>query len=91
MSAVATAPRRAGRFARFTAFPGATAGAIMLALIFGAALFAPWIAPYGWNEIGVAPSLSPPSAACWFGTDLYGRDIFRAWSPAGAIRSRSAC
>lgn len=44
------------------------------------AIFAPWIAPYDpieqliWTE-GRAARLAPPSAAHWFGTDLYGRDI----------------
>jgi ABC-type dipeptide/oligopeptide/nickel transport system permease subunit len=61
---------------RLTAYPGATIGGVMLAAILGLAVFSPWLAPYGWNDIGIAPSLSPPSLACWFGTDLYGRDIF---------------
>ncbi|SDD48415.1 peptide/nickel transport system permease protein/glutathione transport system permease protein [Sphingomonas sp. YR710] len=60
----------------FLAHPGATIGGAMLAIIFAAAALAPWAAPYDWNAIGIAPSLSSPSANCWFGTDLYGRDIF---------------
>lgn len=64
------------RRATLLAHPGATIGGAMLAIIFGMAAFAPWLAPFDWNAIGVAPSLSSPSAACWFGTDLYGRDIF---------------
>lgn len=60
----------------FLAHPGATIGGAMLATIFAMAALAPWVAPYDWNAIGIAPSLSPPSASCWFGTDLYGRDIF---------------
>ena len=38
-------------------------------------LCAPWLAPY--DPLAVAPleALQPPSAAHWFGTDQYGRDV----------------
>lgn len=39
------------------------------------ALVGPWIAPYNPLATNVGPSLSPPSAAHWFGTDALGRDI----------------
>lgn len=60
----------------FRTHPGAAIGGGMLAIICGMAALAPWVAPYDWNAIGTAQSLSSPSASCWFGTDLYGRDIF---------------
>ncbi|PUA38128.1 peptide ABC transporter permease [Paenibacillus elgii] len=40
------------------------------------ALLAPAIAPYGPNETNTAVKLQAPSAAHWFGTDNFGRDIF---------------
>ncbi|UCH27455.1 MAG: ABC transporter permease [Trueperaceae bacterium] len=56
--------------------PGAFIGAlILLVLVFGA-LFAPWIAPYDWNEQWVGPRLAPPSTDHFFGTDRFGRDVF---------------
>jgi peptide/nickel transport system permease protein len=39
------------------------------------ALIGPWIAPYNPLATNVGPSLSPPSASHWFGTDALGRDI----------------
>jgi peptide/nickel transport system permease protein len=39
------------------------------------AVLAPWLAPYGPTQINYRAILSPPSAANWFGTDGYGRDI----------------
>jgi peptide/nickel transport system permease protein len=47
----------------------------LLAAIVGAALLAPWIAPYDPTEI--TPQFSAaPSAAHWLGTDQVGRDVF---------------
>ena len=40
------------------------------------AIFAPLIAPYGINEQSLGERFSAPSAAHWFGTDDFGRDIF---------------
>ncbi|MFG1378637.1 ABC transporter permease [Xanthobacter autotrophicus] len=47
----------------------------VLALTVGAALFAPWIAPYDPNAINLGHALNAPSAAHWFGTDQLGRDV----------------
>ena len=48
--------------------------AIVLLFIL-AAVFAPFIAPYGYSDM-VGQSLQPPSAEHWFGTDDFGRDYF---------------
>ena len=40
------------------------------------ALFAPLIATADPNEMAMLDKLADPSAAHWFGTDMYGRDIF---------------
>lgn len=48
---------------------------IILALVF-CALFAPLIAPYGYDDQNIANALQSPSAEHIFGTDNFGRDIF---------------
>ncbi|MCX7344474.1 MAG: ABC transporter permease [Alphaproteobacteria bacterium] len=57
--------------APFTAWLG-----MIIILVYAiAALFAPWIAPFGESEI-VGKQYLPPSAEFWFGTDQIGRDMF---------------
>lgn len=61
---------------RALANPGFTFGALVLALIFGVALLAPWLGttdPMAMNPINRAKL---PSAEFWFGTDTYGRDLY---------------
>jgi peptide/nickel transport system permease protein len=55
---------------------GAVSLVIILVMMF-AGIFSPWVAPYDPLAISFDPaeSLAPPSAAHWFGTDAYGRDI----------------
>lgn len=62
-----------GRMARnpLTAIGG---GIVFLLLL--VAIFAPWIAPYSPLVQDLNHALNPPSAAHWFGTDEFGRDIF---------------
>jgi peptide/nickel transport system permease protein len=49
-------------------------GLVVLIILFLAAIFAPWLAPYNPYAPGVGPSLAQPSWAHWLGTDLIGRD-----------------
>ena len=49
--------------------------AVILILIF-CAIFADIIAPYSYSKQNLDNSFSSPSAAHWFGTDEFGRDIF---------------
>lgn len=49
-------------------------GLVITAAYFLAAIFAPWIAPYGMAEV-VGDSWAAPSAAHWLGTDGIGRDL----------------
>ncbi len=61
------------RFARQKA--AMIAGAIALVVV-GAALLAPWLAPYDPAFTDYDAILELPSAAHWAGTDEFGRDIF---------------
>ncbi|MFI6905900.1 ABC transporter permease [Nonomuraea sp. NPDC050394] len=63
-----TLPRLPDRFA--------AAGAVLIALVVLAALFAPWLAPYPVDEPKPLEALLPPSGEHWFGTDQVGRDVF---------------
>ncbi|TIX87756.1 ABC transporter permease [Rhizobium sp. P44RR-XXIV] len=55
--------------------PSAAMGSAIVLLILCLALLAPVIAPYDPNLQETANRLMPPSAAHWFGTDGFGRDL----------------
>ena len=85
-SAVAAKPQSRGFWARlWRDKPLGAAGAVVLLvfLVCGVllltfvliGLFAPWIAPFGFNDISPIERLKPPSAEHWFGTDNLGRDM----------------
>lgn len=63
-------------FRRLARNPLAFASLVALVLILGAALLAPWIAPYSPERMDILHRLAPPSAAHWLGTDDFGRDEF---------------
>lgn len=63
-------------FRRLARNPLAFASLVALVLILGAALLAPWIAPYNPERMDILHRLAPPSAAHWLGTDDFGRDEF---------------
>jgi oligopeptide transport system permease protein len=54
----------------------AIVGLIYLAIQFAAAIFAPWIAPFSYEDTDLLLGAVPPDATHWFGTDDLGRDIF---------------
>ena len=54
----------------------AMVGLAIIALEILIAIFAPLIAPYGYQEIDATALRQAPSATHWFGTDEIGRDIF---------------
>lgn len=49
-------------------------GLALLSVMVVLALLTPWIAPYSYEEQNLALGASPPSAAHWLGTDVFGRD-----------------
>jgi ABC-type dipeptide/oligopeptide/nickel transport system permease subunit len=56
--------------------PTSAVAIVILTVLVGFALFAPWIAPFDPSQASVGPRLGAPEAAYLFGTDLHGRDVF---------------
>ena len=56
--------------------PTGVIGSVLLLAIVLAALLAPWIAPGDPQALNPVMRLRPPSKEFWFGTDMYGRDVF---------------
>lgn len=50
-------------------------GMVLVIVVIVSAIFASRIAPYSPYDVEIADKLRPPSAAHWFGTDEYGRDV----------------
>jgi len=50
-------------------------GLAVIAFFCVIALLTPWIAPYGYEQQNLQLGASPPSAAHWLGTDIFGRDM----------------
>ena len=50
-------------------------GIVIIVILFGMAIFAPWLAPYPPNEPDFFNVLKGPSRAHWLGTDDLGRDL----------------
>jgi len=53
----------------------AVGGGIILLLFILMALLTPWLAPYSYEAQNLDLGASPPSAAHWLGTDVFGRDV----------------
>ena len=51
-------------------------GGCLVALMVLSAVFAPWIAPYGPNQIHAQNTVAPPGREFIFGTDALARDVF---------------
>ena len=51
-------------------------GFVIVVLVLGCALFAPWVATHNPDALDVMNRFSAPSGAHWFGTDHLGRDLF---------------
>lgn len=60
---------------RFRTNRFAITGGVVVILLFLLSFLAPWITPYGPNDLDLYHVLMPPSSAHWFGTDDLGRDV----------------
>ena len=56
--------------------PLAVLGLIVILLVLGLAVFGPVFSPYEYDAQDFMVSDEPPSWSHWFGTDMFGRDIF---------------
>ena len=56
-------------------FTGAT-GLVIVLLVLGCAIFAPWVATHNPDALDVMNRFSAPSRAHWLGTDHLGRDLY---------------
>ena len=61
---------------RLLANKAAVAGGLILLLLIGLAIFAPWIAPYSYSYQNLDLGAQPPSGDFLLGTDTLGRDLF---------------
>jgi oligopeptide transport system permease protein len=60
-------------------------GLCVLALFTLIALLTPWIAPYDYAQQNLELGATPPSAAHWLGTDIFGRDLLTQIMYGGRI------
>ena len=60
---------------RFWRNGNARTGFVLIAIFATIAIFAPKIAPEGFDDENLAGRLQPPTAQHWFGTDELGRDV----------------
>lgn len=60
-------------------------GLVVLVTKIVIALLTPWIAPYAYDAQNLDLGASPPSAAHWLGTDVFGRDLLTQIMYGGRI------
>ena len=60
-------------------------GLAVLGLFIVIAVLTPWIAPYEYAQQNLEIGASPPSAAHWLGTDIFGRDLLTQIMYGGRI------
>ena len=60
-------------------------GLAVLSLFVIIAILTPWIAPYEYAQQNLELGASPPSAANWLGTDIFGRDLLTQIMYGGRI------
>jgi peptide/nickel transport system permease protein len=69
--------KQRGRVAMFAyRHPTIFAGGLLMAIIIGIAIFAPWLGTVDPTALAPARRTRPPSAQYWFGSDMLGRDVY---------------
>jgi len=63
----------------------AVLGLVVLLFMIVIALLTPWIAPYAYDAQNLDLGATPPSAAHWLGTDVFGRDLLTQIMYGGRI------
>ena len=63
----------------------ALAGLLVLGTFVTIAILTPWIAPYAYDAQNLNLGATPPSAAHWLGTDVFGRDLLTQIMYGGRI------
>jgi oligopeptide transport system permease protein len=63
----------------------AVCGLFILVFFIVIALLTPWLAPYGYAQQNLELGATPPSAAHWLGTDIFGRDLLTLMLYGGRI------
>ena len=71
---ISTSPRQ-DAWRRLKKNKAAMFGLVVLGFLIGTSLLAPWITPYSYSAQDLELGPSPPSAAHWLGSDLFGRDL----------------
>ena len=70
------APRRDGVWRLMRGHTGVLFGLVLITLMAASALFAPWLFTGEVTTMDPINRLKPPAAEHWFGTDMYGRDLY---------------
>jgi peptide/nickel transport system permease protein len=73
---IAERPKRPALIDFLRRNPTLALGAVLLALIAFAAIFAPWLSSADPQALSPAHRVRPPSPQHWFGTDDLGRDVY---------------
>ena len=69
--------KKRGRIGMFAyRHPTIFAGGLLMAIIIGIAIFAPWLGTVDPTALAPARRTRPPSAEYWFGSDMLGRDVY---------------
>jgi peptide/nickel transport system permease protein len=69
--------KRRGKVGTFVhRHPTIVFGGVLVAIMIGIAVFAPWLGTVDPTALAPAKRLRPPSDTYWFGTDMLGRDIY---------------
>lgn len=63
-------------FSRLLRNKAAVVSLVYIFILLLVAVFAPFIAPYGYDEVDFVAITQPPSSTYWLGTDSLGRDVF---------------